>query len=61
MFQTNQLKNLPTTSKPGGRPGIFKVCLCSAVFVVGFLKILCYAEHKQKATAYCAAGFRANH
>lgn len=48
MFQPKNLNNPPTTSKPEGRSGILQVLLCSAVFVVGYLKNSQNAEHKRK-------------
>jgi hypothetical protein len=52
MFQPKNLNNLPTMAKLGGRPSIFKIILCSAVAVVGYLKNLENAEHKKKNRAH---------
>jgi hypothetical protein len=48
MFHPEKLDNPPTTSKFGVRPNIFKVSLCSAVFVVGFLISQYHAEHREQ-------------
>lgn len=48
MFQIKKSKNPPTAFKSGVRPDIFKVSLCSAVFVVGFLISINNAEHKEQ-------------